>query len=210
MSALTAVAGLLLGFFGLPTVFNSPTARPSVVTVTAPPPSGTTDAPTTDAPTTDAPATDPVSPSSGPESVEAPSPLPTGSVALKDLTPLGDWGSDEVGLSTSTLGGKTRPNSIVLKYPCQGSVEYGLNQRYKRLTFVTGLDDNSVATPGKLIVTGDGKPLKSVMLEINRPQTVTVDLTGVIKLGIGADIRDGAYCTPDGVVVVLAEALITS
>lgn len=52
VSALTGVVGLLLGFFGLPAVVNSPTARvnapvaqPAVtVTVTAPPPAGGTPA----------------------------------------------------------------------------------------------------------------------------------------------------------------------
>ncbi|MFG2408168.1 hypothetical protein ACGFR8_28270 [Streptomyces brevispora] len=40
ISAVTAVLGLLLGFFGLPTVVNSPTAKPvrETVTVTATPP----------------------------------------------------------------------------------------------------------------------------------------------------------------------------
>ncbi|MFD3661853.1 hypothetical protein ACFWVF_14845 [Streptomyces sp. NPDC058659] len=203
MSALTAVAGLLLGFFGLPTLVNSPTARPVVVTVTvpAPPAAGATPATATPTPTTEA---------SGPETTPAPPPLPTGTVALKDLTPLGDYGDDKVGLSTATLGGKAHQNAIVLRHPCINSVEYGLNERYKSLTFTTGLDDNSLAKPGKLTVAGDGRPLKSVMLEINRPQTVTVDLTGVVTLAIHNDISEGNFCNDDGVVIALADAVLRS
>ncbi|MFF8836305.1 hypothetical protein [Streptomyces sp. NPDC015130] len=215
MSALTALAGLLLGFFGLPTLVNSPTARPVVVTVTVPAPApsgtGTDTAATATATATATPSPETSGPDADdPRSLPAPPPLPTGTVALKDLTPLGDWGADEVGLSTATLGGKAHPNAIIVRYPCQGPVEYGLNQRYKSLTFIVGLDDNGLATPGKLTVTGDGKPLKSVMLEINRPQSVTVDLTGVIRLGIAPDIMDGSYCTPDGVVIALADAVLRS
>ncbi|MEU7075938.1 NPCBM/NEW2 domain-containing protein [Streptomyces narbonensis] len=211
MSALTAVAGLLLGFFGLPTLVNSPTARPVVVTVTVPVPhatatgaGATTTTASTPSPETSSPDTE------DPRSVSAPPPLPTGTVALKDLTPLGTYGADKVGLSTATLGGRTHPNAIVLTYPCQGPVEYSLNERYKTVAFTVGLDDNGLATPGKLTVVGDGKPLKSVMLEINRPQTVTVDLTGVIRLAIQADISDGSSCNPDGVVIALADAVLRS
>ncbi|MFE7551241.1 NPCBM/NEW2 domain-containing protein [Streptomyces gardneri] len=206
MSALTAVAGLLLGFFGLPTLVNSPTARPVVVTVTvpAPPAAGATPATATSTPVPETSAPD----ADAPETIPAPPPLPTGTVTLKDLTPLGDYGDDMVGLSTATLGGKAHPNAIVIKYPCQGPVEYGLNQRYKSLTFTVGLDDNSLATSGKLTVIGDGKPLRSVMLEINRPQTVTVDLTGVIRLGIQSDIDDG--CTTGAVVIALGGAVLRS
>ncbi|MFB7608464.1 hypothetical protein [Streptomyces gardneri] len=211
MSALTAVAGLLLGFFGLPTLVNSPTARPVVVTVTVPA------APATSA---GAGASESSSPTPSPEtsttdaddprSIPAPPPLPTGTVALKDLTPLGDWGADTVGLSTATLGGKSHQNAIILRYPCQDPVAYGLNERYKSLTLTTGLDDNGLAKPGKLTVTGDGRPLKSVMLEINRPQTVTVDLTGVVTLAFDIDISEGSFCNPDGVVIALADAVLRS
>ncbi|MEU3481226.1 NPCBM/NEW2 domain-containing protein [Streptomyces sp. NPDC033754] len=214
VSALTAVAGLLLGFFGLPTLVNSPTARqPTVVTVTVTAPPTATATTTTTAPATSDPGTDSGTDDPGtdsPESVPAPPPLPTGTVALKDLTPLGDYGSDGIGLSTATLGGKAHPNAIVLKYPCQGPIEYGLNERYKSLSLTVGLDDNSLATPGALSIIADGKQRKSVMLEINRPQTVTVDLTGVVRLGIQSDISEGGFCNPDGVVIALAEATLRS
>ncbi|MFE5709918.1 hypothetical protein ACFQ7J_03695 [Streptomyces sp. NPDC056501] len=218
MSALTAVAGLLLGFFGLPTLVNSPTARqPTVVTVTVtPPPTATTTTPAPATATSD-PGTDSGADSGtddsgtdSPETVPAPPPMPTGTVALKDLTPLGAYGSDGIGLSTATLGGKAHPNAIVLKYPCQGPIEYGLNQRYKSLSLTVGLDDNGLATPGALSIITDGKQRKSVMLEINRPQTVTVDLTGVVRLGIQPDISEGGFCNPDGVVIALAGATLRS
>ncbi|MEU3688056.1 hypothetical protein [Streptomyces narbonensis] len=48
------------------------------------------------------------------------------------------------------------------------------------------------------------------MLEINRPQTVTVDLTGVVTLAVYSDISEGSFCNDDGVVIALAGAVLRS
>ncbi|MFF3859845.1 NPCBM/NEW2 domain-containing protein [Streptomyces sp. NPDC002209] len=198
VSAITAVIGLLLGFFGLPAVVNSPTARTvtvtetiratATVTVTASPPAqvgGTGEPP-------------------------GPAPLPSGGVPLKDLTSLGPFDSDKTSLSSATLGGKTYSNAMVFRYPCQEGLEYSINQRYKTLTLTVGLDDNSVAKPGKLSINGDGKVRKNVMLEINHPQTVTVDISNVVRLSIQPDISEPSSCNGDGVVVALADAVLRS
>ncbi|WP_329594965.1 NPCBM/NEW2 domain-containing protein [Streptomyces sp. NBC_01362] len=199
VSAITAVVGLLLGFFGLPTVVNSPTAKTVTVTETV---------------TATATATVEASPrepaDEDPAQSPAPAPLPSGEVALSDLTPLGDYPDDEFGLQTVTLGGKSYSNAMVVKYPCQPGTEYSINQRYKKLVLTVGLDDNAVAVSGKLAVIGDRKTRKNIMLEVNRPQTVTVDITGVVKLGIEADISDDSSCNDDGVVVALGKAVLMS
>ncbi|MEL5953399.1 NPCBM/NEW2 domain-containing protein [Streptomyces sp. CLV115] len=140
----------------------------------------------------------------------APAPLPSGEVALSDLTPLGDYPDDESGLRTVTLGGKSYSNAMVVKYPCQPGTEYSINQRYKKLVLTVGLDDNAVAVSGKLEVIGDGKTRKNIMLEVNRPQTVSVDIAGVVKLGIEADISEGSSCNDEGVVVALGKAVLMS
>ncbi|MEV6973590.1 NPCBM/NEW2 domain-containing protein [Kitasatospora sp. NPDC093806] len=200
MSAGTAVAGLLLGFFGLPTVVNSPTAQTVTVTETV---------------TATATVTVTASPSpaaavgtSGPPS---PAPLPSGEVALRDLTAIGSFGNDGIQLRSATLGGKTYANAMVFTYPCQANYEYSINQRYKTLTLVTGIDDNGVAQPGKLSISGDGRERRNVMLEINHPQSVTVDVSGVVKLRITADFSLGSgFCNGDGVVLAVADAVLKS
>ncbi|MEV6396174.1 NPCBM/NEW2 domain-containing protein [Streptomyces sp. NPDC051907] len=192
VSAVTAVIGLLLGFFGLPAVVNSPTARTVTVTetatVTAPPPLDTGDTAT---------------PSS-------PAPLPTGEVALRDLTPINDPYDERIKLRSATLKGKTYSNAMTFSLACNTSVEYSINERYKTLTLTVGLDDNGVATPGKLSIFGDETERKNVMLEINHPQSVTVDVSNVVKLLIAPDISDSGYCNGDGVVVALADAVLRS
>ncbi|MEU5979622.1 NPCBM/NEW2 domain-containing protein [Streptomyces sp. NPDC047315] len=201
VSAITAVVGLLLGFFGLPSVVNSPTAKSVTVTETV---TATTTATATIESSPKEPA------DGGPSQPPAVPPLPSGEVALSDLTPLGSFPDDEFSQQSVTLGGKTYPNAMVDIYPCQPGAEYSINQRYKRLTLTTGLDDNSVAVKGKLLIMGDERTRKSIMLEINKPQTVSVDITGVVKLAIEADISDDSSCNGDGVVVALANAVLTS
>ncbi len=199
VSAVTAVIGLLLGFFGLPTVVNSPTARTvtvtetiratATVTVTASPPGqvgGTAESP-------------------------RPAPLPSGEVPLRDLTSLGPFDSGKTSLSSVTMGRKAYSNAMVFRYPCSvEGLEYSINQRYKTLTLTVGLDDNSVAKPGKLSISGDGRVRKNVMLEINHPQTVSVDISNVIRLNIQPDISEPSSCDGDGVVIALADAVLRS
>ncbi|MEU2672854.1 NPCBM/NEW2 domain-containing protein [Streptomyces sp. NPDC007164] len=197
VSAITAVVGLLLGFFGLPTVVNSPTAKTVTVTETV-----TATATVVASPRESA--------DDGSAQSPAPAPLPSGEVTLSDLTPLGDYPDDEFALRTVTLGGKSYSNAMVVTYPCQPGAEYSINQKYKKLVLTVGLDDNAVAVSGKLEVIGDGKTRKNIMLEVNKPQTVSVDITGVVKLGIEADISDGSSCNDDGVVVALGKAVLMS
>ncbi|KPI25367.1 Glycosyl hydrolase family 98 putative carbohydrate binding module [Actinobacteria bacterium OV450] len=196
VSAGTAVLGLLLGFLGLPVVLNSPTAR----TVTEAPHATVTVTVT---------ASSPVA-AGGPAEPSAPAALPSGEVALRDRPPTGSFDREKISLSSATLGGKAYQNAMVYRYPCQDGPEYSLNQRYKTLTFTVGLDDNGIARPGKFSVIGDGTEIKSVMLEINHPQTVTVDTSSVINLRLQPDLSEPNSCNADGVVVVLADAVLRS
>ncbi|MEU2062512.1 NPCBM/NEW2 domain-containing protein [Streptomyces sp. NPDC013455] len=197
ISAVTAVLGLLLGFFGLPTLVNSPTARTVTATTTV----------TATATVTASPRT---ADTGAPSQSSGPAPLPSGEVALRDLTPLGSFPDEHFQIRTVTLGGKAYSNAMVVTYPCVSSWEYSINERYKTLTLTVGLDDNGVAEPGKLSIKGDGKARKNIMLEINHPQTVTVDVSGVVKLGIDPEFGDSSSCNADGVVVALADAVLRS
>ncbi|MFJ8436269.1 NPCBM/NEW2 domain-containing protein [Kitasatospora sp. NPDC094019] len=204
VSAGTAVVGLMLGFLGLPAVVDSPTAKTVRTTETVLVTTTETVRPTATVTVTASPTA--ARPSDTPGS-GSPAPLPTGEVALRDLRPVGGPFADQgLQLRSVTMGGKTYPNSMVFHYPCQGGYEYSINQHYKSLTLIAGIDDNGVAEHGKLSIKGDGKEIKNVMLEINNPQTVTVDLTGVAKLDVGTDFDTDRSC--DGIVPALADAVL--
>lgn len=188
ISAVAAVIGLLLGFYGLPAVVDSPTAQAGATatvttTVTAPAQPGAGDTGRTQPPSPLAP-------------------LPSGVVPLSDLTPVaGDYAFT---LRSVTLRGTSYENAMVLTDPCSGSpIEFSVNERYRRLTLTAGLDDNGIAELVKITIKGDGQVLKTVGAEINRPQAVTVEVTGVVKLTITSE---GGCASSERLVVALADA----
>ncbi|GKQ40036.1 NPCBM/NEW2 domain-containing protein [Streptomyces sp. A012304] len=143
------------------------------------------------------------------EAVEpsSPAPLPTGTVPLTDLSPV--RGSGSFDLRSVTMGAKSYEQAMTLVYPCSttGGIEYSINERYRSLTPTIGLDDNSTAELIKVTIAGDGRALKTVGAEINRPQNVTVDMTGVVELVITST----SECDDsDGIVLALADATLHS
>ncbi|MFE6745100.1 NPCBM/NEW2 domain-containing protein [Kitasatospora purpeofusca] len=194
----------MLGFLGLPAVVDSPTAKTVRTTETVLVTTTETVRPTATVTVTASPTGSGSSSTSG---APSPAPVPSGETALRDLRPVGNVFADQgLLLKSATMGGKTYPNSMVFRYPCQTGYEYSINQRFKTLTLVAGIDDNSVAEHGKLSIKGDGNEIKNVMLEINNPQTVTVDLTGVAKLYVSTSFDTNRTC--DGIVPALAEAVL--
>ncbi|MER5966374.1 NPCBM/NEW2 domain-containing protein [Streptomyces sp. NPDC002057] len=204
ISALAAVAGVLLGFFGLPAVVNSPTARKQVSQA---PVITTSPSPTVDG-TTSPPATGPDDVSEGPSEAPSPPPpaLPSGTVPLSALDPVS--GGDSYELRSVNMGSKLYDQAMVFNEQCIGHVEYSINQRYRSFSFVAGLDDNATAESIKFTIRGDGRVRKTVGAEINRPQTVTVDMTGVVKLVIETEMPNG--CKLSGVLPALANATLHS
>ncbi|MFF2014065.1 NPCBM/NEW2 domain-containing protein [Streptomyces sp. NPDC058195] len=182
MSALTGVVGLVLGFFGVPSIVTPPTARTVTNTVTA----------TATVTVTATP------PAPGATADDGPSPGATARTAddvpLTDIEPLGS-GYGNLVRQPVTMGGKRFDNAIVgesLGY--FESLTYSINEHYKSLTVTVGLDDDSPAYPATVSFKsggGEGKTLKSATAQINRPVEVTVDLTGVALLKIVAESEDG-------------------
>ncbi|MER7521026.1 NPCBM/NEW2 domain-containing protein [Streptomyces sp. NPDC126499] len=116
-------------------------------------------------------------------------------------------GSIDYELRSVTMGTKRYDQAMVFTNPCDGPpIEYSVNERYKSLTFTAGLDDNTTAETVKVAVMGDGRGRKAVGLVINRLQTVTVDLTGVVKLAIEASGPECSY--RDGIVAALGDATL--
>ncbi|WP_030749529.1 NPCBM/NEW2 domain-containing protein [Streptomyces sp. NRRL F-5135] len=200
ISSLAAVAGVLLGFFGLPAVVDSPTAQTATPATTA-----------TATATATVTVTAPAPPASGSDNdgtakPPAPAPLPSGSVPLTDLSPV--RGADSFTLRSVTMGSKSYESAMVLALPCSGApIDYSVNERYTSLTFTVGLDDNGVAELIKVTIQGDGMDRKTVGAEINRPHAVTVDVTGVVRLRITST---GECGESDRLVVALADATLHS
>ncbi|MFF9340768.1 MULTISPECIES: NPCBM/NEW2 domain-containing protein [unclassified Streptomyces] len=212
ISALAAVAGVLLGFFGLPTVINSPTARnpaPQAPVVTTAPSSPTveTTAPSAspDAESEEPPEEPSEEPSEDPSTAPPPA-LPSGTVPLSELDPV--FGSHSYEIRSVNMGAKLYDQAMVFREYCDSSVEYSINQRYKSFSFVVGLDDNATAESIRFTVKGDGRVRKAVGAEINRPQTVTVDMTDVVKLTIKVEMPD--VCDSSGAVPAMANATLHS
>ncbi|MDT9685539.1 NPCBM/NEW2 domain-containing protein [Streptomyces sp. TRM76323] len=178
---------------------NSPTARTLTATAT------TTATVTVTAP---APGPSPSGSGSGEDGAAKPSspaPLPSGAVPLTDLSPI--RGGDAFHIQSVTMGAKSYEHAMALTYPCDStSIEYSINERYRSLTFTVGLDDNGTAELIKVMVYGDDRVRKTVGTDINRPQTVTVDMTGVVKLRISST----GECDNSGIVLALADATLHS
>ncbi|MFE7468362.1 NPCBM/NEW2 domain-containing protein [Streptomyces sp. NPDC057499] len=182
MTALTGVVGLVLGFFGVPSIVTPPTARTVTSTVTA----TATVTVTATPPAPGATADDGPSPGSSARAAN--------DVPLTDVEPLGS-GYNNLVRKPVTMGGKRFDNGVVgesLGY--FESLTYSINEHYKSLTVTVGLDDDSPAYPATVSFKSggeDGKTLKSATAQINRPVQVTVDLTGVALLTIVAESEDG-------------------
>lgn len=183
VTAFTGLAGLLLGFFGVPSFVTPPTARTVTATTTV----------TATATVTASPAPDPSGSTSSPPSPRADG---TKDVPLTDIAPLGgsyvNWAVGPV-----VMGGKRFSNAVTTEPGNGESVGYSINERYQSLTATVGLDDDGLAYPATVTFkSGDesGKTLKTVTAQINRPAKVTVELTGVAILTI--EVGQADFKTP--------------
>ncbi|MFD8276619.1 NPCBM/NEW2 domain-containing protein [Streptomyces flaveolus] len=177
------MVGLLLGFFGLPTVVDSPTAQSVTVTTTV------TATVTASPAAVEPPASDP--------SAKPSAALPSGDVPLTDITPLSglytNWEIKPV-----VMGGQRFDNALTTEPGWFESVGWSINEHYKSLTVTVGLDDNSAAYPVTVAFkagTDGEKTLKTATAQINRPVQVTVDLTGVAILHVEAVQSDNESAT---------------
>ncbi|MEV4877341.1 NPCBM/NEW2 domain-containing protein [Streptomyces cyaneofuscatus] len=192
VSAGAAVVGLLVGFFGLPPIVSSPTARNVTVTTTVtetvyvkesvPPSSSGELSPSPSSP----------DPTPGLTSEPVPQPESPESVLLTDLEPevLGGFSVGAVPGSV-TMGKKYYPDALIPRDVCRLDIVYSINEKYKKLTAVIGLDDDSWADPVTISFIGDGKKLRSVTADINRPRAISLDVSGVALLGVTGDSSCG-------------------
>ena len=87
------------------------------------------------------------------------------------------------------------------------SVDYNLNGGYKKLTGFIGIDDytRNSTNAGSIVIKGDGEELfrKDEMKGGDMPESINVDVTGVLKLQI---IFESALDRGEQIDIVLGEA----
>lgn len=86
------------------------------------------------------------------------------------------------GIETSRLGYCDSNVTVV-----EREVEYSIGRQYQRLEAVAGLSEQSAPDlPVRLEIFGDGRPLWSETLIVGQPQTVDLDVSGVLRLRLVA------------------------
>ncbi|TXS38304.1 protein kinase domain-containing protein [Streptomyces sp. OR43] len=74
---------------------------------------------------------------------------------------------------------------------CNGSAEYNLSREWKTLTMLAGVDDNSSNKSARVTIEIDGEPGFTGEVLLGKPKTISVPVTGVLRLSISyADPAD--------------------
>ncbi|MCG6499729.1 NPCBM/NEW2 domain-containing protein [Kitasatospora sp. A2-31] len=187
MTALTGVAGLAIGFLGLPAVVHSPTASSAVATETIPGPTVTVTR------TVTAPAL-PDTPSGNGPAGTGPTPQRPAATdqSLMVLAPITCY--CDLSRAKVAIAGKTYQNSLVTgdqycKYG--GSIEFNLSKEWSKLTTTVGVEDRSEGRSGSVTIYGDDRELIRQNLTLGESVPISVDLTGVLRLRI-AYTSDGS------------------
>ncbi|MEV0535529.1 NPCBM/NEW2 domain-containing protein [Kitasatospora sp. NPDC050463] len=180
VSAGTAVAGLLLGFFGLPTVVNSPTAQTVTQTVTA---TATVTATVTATPTSSSvPSTVPTPSGSG----QTAAPAPKRVSLVDDLQPV-NHKSESYTRGPQKVNGTVYPT--VLSSTC-ASATWQLDREYTTLTMSYGLaDSSSSGTTVKMYIELDGERKVERAVSVGSTMPVNLDVSGVFRITLGSE-----YC----------------
>ncbi|WP_327304400.1 protein kinase [Streptomyces sp. NBC_01298] len=155
-----------------PSVPESPTPAPSP-------------SPSPSASESDSPATQPTGTGSPPSGI-APD------VKAADLTVMGpvndDLGGFDVGpakINTTQYGA-----AFIQQSSCNfdAQTEFDLNRAWKTLEFTAGIDDGSTNEKGRVTISLDGQPAAfSELVELGKPITRTVDVSGALRLRIKVD-----------------------
>lgn len=157
---------------------NGAKASPTVtVTTTA---TATTPAEQTD----DAETTPSVSPEGSGTPAEA---AASDSKSLTTLDPVGSGQYAGLAVGNGTLNSKYYDTALVPDggdEECSGSAEYNLSREWKTLTIVAGVDDNSTNKAARVTIEIDGEPGFTGEVLLGRPKTISVPVTGVLRLSI--------------------------
>ncbi|MFD9727737.1 NPCBM/NEW2 domain-containing protein [Streptomyces sp. NPDC059072] len=133
----------------------------------------------------DGPTTQPTATGSQPPSGVAPG------VKAADLTvmaPVKDLGGFEVG--PAKINTKQYGAALIQERSCDfdAYTEFDLNREWKTLEFTAGIDDGSQNEKGRVSISLDGQPAAfSELVELGKPITHTVDVSGALRLRVKVD-----------------------
>ncbi|MER6119827.1 protein kinase [Streptomyces sp. NPDC001743] len=117
--------------------------------------------------------------------------------SLTTLEPVASGGFADLAVGSGTLNSKYYDTALVpdgTEEECSGSAEYNLSREWKTLSLVAGVDDNSSDKAARLTIELDGEPGYTGEVLLGKPKTISVPVTGVLRLSISyADPGDN--CT---------------
>ncbi|MFK0042674.1 protein kinase [Streptomyces sp. NPDC090741] len=119
------------------------------------------------------------------------------------LTPISGLGNFSVG--AAKINTKQYGAAFIAQPDCndEAITEFDLNREWKHLEFTAGIDDGSTHEKGRVSITLDGKPAAfSELVELGKPATQSVDVTGALRLRVKVDMG-----CDNGTVVIAAPQL---
>ena len=150
-----------------------------------------------------------------PSPTRRPAPPPVvAKVALGTLLPITVADGPSGQRLVSVLGAQRFPDSTGLFVNCAdnpATLTYQLNGRYTRLTATAGLTGD--ATPGDLladvVIMGDGRPLVSATVSLDRIVPISINLTGIRTMVVSAVRAQGTCRNANQPFGVLGTATLT-
>ncbi|MFJ3199743.1 protein kinase [Streptomyces sp. NPDC086989] len=122
---------------------------------------------------------------------------------LTQLTPIAGLGNFSVG--AAKINTKQYGAAFIANPDCndEAITEFDLNREWKYLEFTAGIDDGSTHEKGRVSISLDGKPAAfSELVELGKPATKSVDVTGALRLRVKVDMG-----CDNGTVVIAAPQL---
>ncbi|MFG2980880.1 protein kinase [Streptomyces sp. NPDC048258] len=122
---------------------------------------------------------------------------------LTVMTPVSGLGNFKIG--SAKINTKQYGAAFIAQPDCndEAITEFDLNREWKHLEFTAGIDDGSTHEKGRVSISVDGKPAAfSELVELGKPATQSVDVTGALRLRVKVDMG-----CDNGTVVIAAPQL---
>ncbi|WP_328927795.1 protein kinase [Streptomyces sp. NBC_00190] len=173
----------------------SPSADPTESDSPTPSPSVSDSGGSSDGPSAEPGATGSRSPSGFAPDIKA--------ADLTVMAPVSGLGNFRIG--SAKINTKQYGTAFIAEPDCndEAITEFDLNREWKHLEFTAGIDDGSTNQKGRVTIALDGKPAAfSELVELGKPVTQSVDVTGALRLRVKVDMG----CN-NGTVVIAAPQL---
>lgn len=132
------------------------------------------------------------SPSASPGEPEATTTPPEAATAdsqsLTLMEPVASGNFAGLTVGSGTLNSKYYDTALVpddgIDAECTGSAKYNLSREWKTLTMVAGIDDDSEHETARVTITADGKAGFTGEVSVGKPKTISVPVTGILRVTI--------------------------